>query len=65
MIGGVPITAKVLTVKVPASHALLGFVPPVLKMNERAAPFLTKLPPSNPSVSVKVLVAVSTVQTPF
>ena len=32
--------AYVYTVKLPASQAVLGFVPPVLKMNERAAPEL-------------------------
>ena len=30
--------AYVYTVKLPASHPVSGFVPPVLKMNERAAP---------------------------
>ena len=34
----VSITAKVSTLKFPTSHPYTGFVPPVLKMNERAAP---------------------------
>ena len=35
-----PNTAYVLTVKEPASATAVGFVPPMLNMNERAGPFL-------------------------
>ena len=60
----VSITAKVSTLKSPTSHPYTGFVPPVLKMNERAAPFVAKLPVPNPFVMIKVLVVISTVQVP-